>query len=638
MRLFRPNVEKMLEKKDFDGLIKALIDRETDIRTASVRGLGVARVTRAVIPLCTAMKDHEPVVRQATAEALGQIGDARAIEPLVQSLRDTVPEVRNTAAAALLKFGAPAVKPLCRLLANEQPEIYCLVSQVLGQLGNADAVKPLSTLLKDAHIHVRHAAALALSQLGPPALEPLCAALGDLDISVREAAADAVEKIGMPNDARIQAWEWSVKQQWARVIPLGALAVEPLCLSLTHPSLEARRNAARGLGEIGDQRATGSLLKCLHDPEWEVRDAVAFAIGLLQDRRAVTPLLTALKDRDPGVREAAAKALGGIGDAHAVEPLMLALHDDEWAVSQAACEALSGIGEAAKKPLAAAVRDAAQKHRKLIATALEKIGVPDEPDLQAWFAVLKGNWEWARSYGELAVEPCIAALQDDDHRTRRCAAELLGDLRDKRAVVPLCAALKDRRPEVRATITEVLGRMGPLVVEPLIIALLDDDWAIRASAAKVLGLTNDERAFEPLSEALRDSDARVREIAANAVDAQGFSLDLDAEYWYAVAKKDWKRAVTLGELSVEPLRNALHDQNGEVRQEAARALGLLGAVSALDDLRAALHDEEWYVRDTAASALEKLGYAVEEPEAPDEEDEQGSATEEPTPAQAGGGE
>ena len=269
------------KKKDVDGLIKALADHETDIRTAAARGLGVARFTRAVIPLCTAVKDHEPVVRQATAEALGQIGDVRAVEPLVQSLRDTVPEVRVTAAAALLKFGAPAVKPLCRLLVNEQPETYCLVAQVLGQLGDADAVKPLAALLKDANVPVRQAAAFALGKIGAPALEPLCGALRDLDISVREAAADAVEKIGIPNDARILAWELSVKQQWARVIPLGALAVEPLCMSLAHPSLEARRNAARGLGEIGDQRATGSLLKCLHDPEWEVRDAVALALGLL---------------------------------------------------------------------------------------------------------------------------------------------------------------------------------------------------------------------------------------------------------------------------------------------------------------------------------------------------------------------
>ncbi len=123
----------MLEKKDFNGLIKTLMDRETEIRTAATRGLGMARVTRAVIPLCTAIKDREPAVRRATVEALGQIGDARAAEPLVQSLRDTSVEVRNAAAEALLKFGAQVVKPLCRLLANEQPETYCLVAHVLGR-------------------------------------------------------------------------------------------------------------------------------------------------------------------------------------------------------------------------------------------------------------------------------------------------------------------------------------------------------------------------------------------------------------------------------------------------------------------------------------------------------------------------
>ena len=43
MRLFRPNVEKMLDKKDVDGLVKALTDREADIRTAAASGLGAVR-------------------------------------------------------------------------------------------------------------------------------------------------------------------------------------------------------------------------------------------------------------------------------------------------------------------------------------------------------------------------------------------------------------------------------------------------------------------------------------------------------------------------------------------------------------------------------------------------------------------
>ncbi len=88
-------------------------------------------------------------------------------------------------------------------------------------------MKPLSALLKETNVQVRQMATFALGKLGPTALEPLCAALHDLDIGVRETAAENIEKIGVPNDANVQAWHWSVKQQWGRVIPLGALAVAP---------------------------------------------------------------------------------------------------------------------------------------------------------------------------------------------------------------------------------------------------------------------------------------------------------------------------------------------------------------------------------------------------------------------------
>ena len=71
--------ERMEQKKDVEGLIKAL----------KHGGLG-ARLT-------------------ATA-ALGRIADARAVEPLIQTLKDEVTGVRDTAAVALDKLGW---KPNC---------------------------------------------------------------------------------------------------------------------------------------------------------------------------------------------------------------------------------------------------------------------------------------------------------------------------------------------------------------------------------------------------------------------------------------------------------------------------------------------------------------------------------------------
>jgi len=71
----KPNVEKMRDKGDLEGLFKAL-----------------------------GHKDYE--VRGNAAEALGKIGDKRAVEPLIQTLlEDKSAYVRGKAAEALDKLG-----------------------------------------------------------------------------------------------------------------------------------------------------------------------------------------------------------------------------------------------------------------------------------------------------------------------------------------------------------------------------------------------------------------------------------------------------------------------------------------------------------------------------------------------------
>ena len=71
--LFKPNVERLQEKKNVKGLIKAL--RHKDRR-----------------------------VRSEAAEALGEIGDKRAVEPLIQALKDEYWDVRLRAEKALEKI------------------------------------------------------------------------------------------------------------------------------------------------------------------------------------------------------------------------------------------------------------------------------------------------------------------------------------------------------------------------------------------------------------------------------------------------------------------------------------------------------------------------------------------------------
>jgi len=69
-----------------------------------------------------------------------------------------------------------------------------------------------------------------------------------------------------------------------------------------------------------------------------------------------------------------------------------------------------------------------------------------------------------------------------------------------------------------STVTSALADIGDeRAVEPLIEALKDDKWYVRRCSVRALGIIGDERAVEPLIEALKDDDESVRESVSIAL-------------------------------------------------------------------------------------------------------------------------
>jgi HEAT repeat protein len=99
-----------------------------------------------------------------------------------------------------------------------------------------------------------------------------------------------------------------------------------------------------------------------------------------------------------------------------------------------------------------------------------------------------------------AVSLCQAL---GDAHLREIAGAALVQLGEA-AVLPLCAALKDRDWRVRTQAAEVLVRIGdPRAVLPLIAALKGHGWESAMQIARALGERGDARAVLPLCEALR---------------------------------------------------------------------------------------------------------------------------------------
>jgi hypothetical protein len=103
--------------------------------TEASRALAEMRNPTAVAPLIRALKDRESDIREKVATALGEIGDARAMDPLIRALQDKDSGVRAAAATAL------------------------------GKIGDHQAVEPLQEALKDQDAGVESAAAKAIEEL-----------------------------------------------------------------------------------------------------------------------------------------------------------------------------------------------------------------------------------------------------------------------------------------------------------------------------------------------------------------------------------------------------------------------------------------------------------------------------------------
>jgi HEAT repeat protein len=296
-----------------------------------------------------------------------------------------------------------------------------------------------------------------------------------------------LEKIGwQPGRDESGALYWILKDEWAKCTEIGALAVGLLLSALNDSNWDVRQNAAKALGTIGDARAIEPLITGLKDRDKNVQWAATEALGKMGSP-AVHSLIAALKDSYS--RKFAVIALGEIGDARAVEPLIAMLNDNDCDLRIKIVRALGVIGNPhAVGPLIAALKDSELDVRRCAAEALEKIGwQPGQDESGTYYWMGKNNWEKCVEIGAPAVEPLTVALKDNDGSVRQRAAKALGEVNDARAVEPLITALKDRDKFVRQTAAEALGEIGdPRAIERLIVVLNDHTGTVRHAAATAL--------------------------------------------------------------------------------------------------------------------------------------------------------
>jgi len=132
--LFKPNVERLAEKCDVKGLIKALLYYRKDylvVRSKAAEAL-VKIGASAVNPLIATLKEENNYMQSTAAEVLGKIGDKRAVEPLIAAIKDKDSDLRREDVIALGKIGDKrAVEPLIAALKDNDLKIHLDVADEL---------------------------------------------------------------------------------------------------------------------------------------------------------------------------------------------------------------------------------------------------------------------------------------------------------------------------------------------------------------------------------------------------------------------------------------------------------------------------------------------------------------------------
>ena len=246
----------------------------------------------------------------------------------------------------------------------------------------------------------------------------------------------------------------------------------------------------------------------------------------LKSRWDIAGLCHLLEHKDPEVQYEAAEALGNLGDEKAVGPLITALKRDEFSgVRWKAAEALSKIGNPAVEMLIATLQYPDDDVRWKAAIALGEIGNADA--IAPLIQLLSDEDRFVKSraahalsmIGEPAIPTLIHTLKKSDPDVRWAAALALGKIKNPIATEPLILALTDEQGAVRAEAASALASIGTPALGPLLSFLKGSKGETRIEVMTALGELKNADAIEPLVQLLENADDDERQAIADAIDA-----------------------------------------------------------------------------------------------------------------------
>ena len=409
------------------------------------------------------------------------------------------------------------------------------------------------------------------ARAGNRALPVLVPLLADRDPSVRLFAARRLGRAGSPT-AIEAATRWItspgvplVDRQFGldvlREVPaLPDGARQAVERALRDPDAAVRISALEALERHDAQPSLPAVLSALDDDSREVRLRAIRLVAGKSDPRIALPLLLRVEDADRQVRAEAIRALGS--HPRATPALLRLMTDPNEEARSAAVDALAALRAEAALPafVALARRRPIDDSARRAQLALGKLASPGS--VAALIALTRTppvsseTKAALRAAGAAALPGLERELAGGTPGSAAIAAAALGEIGDRHATAPLCAAV-ERRAELAPVALDAVARIAdPAALPTLVRASESADLETRRRGYAALLALRDPRATVTLPRGLADADPHVRELSA-------------------------RLAATIGATASAPAVAALlADGDREVRRAAASALATLTPPSA----------------------------------------------------------
>jgi len=498
----------------------------------------------------------------------------------------------------------------------------------------------LKQQLKSADSEARIAALRQISRTSVDPMALLTIGLGDSDWRVRKAAVEAFSQVEKPEAFIIDLIGLLHNPENAGLrnaaieilIGLGPLAVEELEAEIASDDVEVRKFCIDILGEIGDSRCAGELIRSLADGDINVRYAAAETLGKLRLGKAIEPLLELMTDPDPGLKFTILHSLAQIGES--IPTNRFSVYLDDRLLRKALFDCFAKVGDAEVIPaLVNGLCDPMPKVREAALTALFE---------------LRGRFHsiiiecLVKADAERIAAILEQFFRGDRLPLKEAALAIYASVGGNRDLHPLLSCVPDER--LRSQVLNVFAEIGPESFGHLLntfdsseknelIALIfiagelgfaqalpfahdgvhAVDSHLRHTSTRALGRLGQVVELSPLLHLLDDEVPEIQDAAVDAIaavgqrhraDVLGFVLPLFGDPDALKRMRIVRILSLLGGDEVEDLLlTALKDPSPRVRCGAVQGLIDHRSAAVLSGITLALTDESADVRRLAVTAL-----------------------------------